>query len=288
MDSQKLGSHFETLTKEFFSWLFNKIDLTITKERIQTSGTQDGFDVQIQISKNFIIHNIYIECKNYSSGIDMGHIFQKALELETNYPLNNSNDLFLAINSKSIFKNKDNPEKTKQTLNTKFDFECQMLDISNGVKEIFALNNHFYKELYNEEPDFEIDEENIIKKFKNIIFSNAPFRKVVLKEEDRIKFLGNVIPQEYFINRTFTKSRGVLEFDFKRDTDFEFNEIVNENDKIFILGNPGAGKTTSLEQFAFNCWNIGEQNKSTPIYRNLKNFTITDTIEVNYQMFFLI
>jgi hypothetical protein len=279
MDSQKLGAHFETLTKDFFLWLFNKIELKITKDRIQTSGTQDGFDVQIQISKNLILHNIYIECKNYSSSIAMGHIFQKALELETNYPLNNSNDLFIAINSKSIFKNKDNPEKTKQTLNNKFDFECQLLDISNGIKELFALNNHFYKELYGEEPDFEIDEEKIIEKFKNIIFSNAPFKKVVLKEEDRIKFLGNIVPQEYFINRTFTKSRNILEYDYKRDADFEFDEIVSDNDKIFILGNPGAGKTTSLEQFAFKYWNIGEQNSSTPIYRNLKNFTITDTIE---------
>ncbi|MEM5564741.1 hypothetical protein WNY78_06480 [Psychroserpens sp. AS72] len=279
MDSQKLGTHFEILTKDFFLWLFNKIDLKITKDRIQTSGTQDGFDVQIQISKNFILHNIFIECKNYSSGIAMGHIFQKAIELETNYPLNNSNDLFIAINSKSIFKNKDNPEKTRQTLNTKFDFECQLLDISNGIKELFALNNHFYKELYGEEPKIEIDEEKIIEKFKNIIFSNAPFKKVVLKEIDRVKFLGNIVPQKHFIDRTFTKSRNILEYDFKRDTGYKFNEIVSENDKIFILGNPGAGKTTSLEQFAFKYWNVGEQNSSTPIYRNLKNFTVSDTIE---------
>ncbi|MGJ8549535.1 NACHT domain-containing protein [Winogradskyella wichelsiae] len=279
MDSQKLGSHFEVLTRDFFSWLFNKIDLTITKERIQTSGTQDGFDVQIQISKNFIIHNIYIECKNYSSSIAMGHIFQKALELETNYPINSSNDLFIAINSKSTFKNKDNPEKTKQTLNTKFDFECQMLDISNGIKELFALNKHFYKALYEEEPNFEIDEDKIIEKFKSIIFSNVPFKKVILKEEDKITFLGNIKPQKYFINRTFTTSRNSLEYDFKRDSCFEFEEIVSDNDKIFILGNPGAGKTTSLEEFVMQYWSIGEQNGSTPIFRNLKNFTITDTIE---------
>ncbi|WP_299247726.1 hypothetical protein [uncultured Lacinutrix sp.] len=279
MDSQKLGSQFEILTRDFFSWLFNKIDLTITKERIQTSGVQDGFDVQFQISNNFIKHNIYIECKNYSNSIALGYIFQKALELETNYPLNNSNDLFIAINSKSIFGNKNNPEKTLQNFNNHFEFECQLLDTSNGIKEIFALNNHFYKELYGEEPDFEIDEEKLIKRFKSLIFSNAPFKKVVLNEIDRTKFLGDIKPQEYFINRRFTKTRSVFEYNYIREESFDFDEIVNEHDKVFILGNPGAGKTTSLKEFACKYWNEGEQNSSTPIFRNLKNFTITDTIE---------
>lgn len=279
MDSQKLGSEFETITRDFFMWLFNQIDLTITKVRVQKSGTQDGFDIQFQISKNLILHNVYIECKNYSSGIDLGHIFQKALELETNYPLNNSNDLFIAINSKSNFKNKDNPEKTKRTFNDKFDFQCQLLDVSNGIKEIFALNPHFYKKLYGEEPDFEIDEKKIIDKFKNIIFANEPFKKVLLKEEDKINFLTEINTQNFFINRYLSKNQNNYDYLLNRDTQYRLEDIVNDNDKVLILGNPGSGKTTLLKEFSIRNWNVGEQNSATPIYRNLKNFTILDTIE---------
>ena len=45
MHSQKLGSKFELITKDFFIWLFEELNYKILKDRIQFSGTQDGFDI---------------------------------------------------------------------------------------------------------------------------------------------------------------------------------------------------------------------------------------------------
>ena len=60
--SKNTGKEFEQLTKLFFSDLFQKIGFTVNKERIQKSGSQDGFDVLFVISKDYIERKIFIEC----------------------------------------------------------------------------------------------------------------------------------------------------------------------------------------------------------------------------------
>ena len=146
MTSYELGNSFEIITKDFFVWLFEKLGFIITKDRVQFSGTQDGFDILIIVSKEYVEQRIFIECKNYSSDLDIGNIFKKAWDLEKNHKLD-ENDLFIAINPKSNFKNQDNSEKSITILDEKFKFRNCLLDISNKVNKLFAINNTFYKQI---------------------------------------------------------------------------------------------------------------------------------------------
>ncbi|OXA69910.1 hypothetical protein B0A58_14835, partial [Flavobacterium branchiophilum NBRC 15030 = ATCC 35035] len=126
--SQQLGQEFEKITKDFFSWFFNELGFVITKERIQLSGTQDGFDIEFVLSEDYNPRKIFIECKNYKTEIKTNVLLEKIFELDSNYDLN-KNDIFIAINSKSSFKNKNNTEKFEPHLKRKFDFDIKLLDI---------------------------------------------------------------------------------------------------------------------------------------------------------------
>lgn len=164
MTNQELGSSFEIITKDFFVWLLESIGFTITKARVQKAGTQNGFDILIIISKDYVENKIFIECKNYESDISIGNILKKGLNLESNYTLD-ERDLFIAINPRSSFSNEDNSEKISPILSNKFKFSYYALDITNGVKELFALNNQFFRLIYQKEVDFEINEEKEINRF---------------------------------------------------------------------------------------------------------------------------
>lgn len=282
MTNQELGSSFEIITKDFFVWLLESIGFTITKARVQKAGTQNGFDILIIISKDYVENKIFIECKNYDSDLSIGNILKKGLNLESNYTLN-ENDLFIAINPRSNFSNEDNSEKLSPILSEKFKFSYYALDITNGVKELFALNNLFYKLIYDSEVDFEINEEKEINRFKSIIFSRKPFKKIILKEEDRIKFIGDINLDKNYIERSFSEEVENKNSFFRNEKieDLTLSKIFEKEDKIFIVGNPGIGKSTELKKFALQNWKTGENENFVPIFKSLKNFTNTDSI-TNY------
>ncbi len=277
--SQHKGSEFEINTQRFFEWLFEKIGFDMNKSRIQASGTQDGFDVQINISKDYREKIIFIECKNYKRDLDIGNIFKKCMDLEMNYTLK-QDDLFIAISPKSNFKNSFNSEKSTPLLNSKFPFHCELLEKSNGIERLFALNREIYKSIYGKELDFEIDEEKEIKRFKSIIYSRKPLKKIVLNEDDKTRFLGDIAIPENYIDRNLSKIPNLdTNYLFSSEKTTSLNEILNTEDKIIVLGNPGLGKTVELKNFALSQWKTGEQESYIPIYKNLKNFTELDTIE---------
>ncbi|MEO8235766.1 MAG: hypothetical protein ABI549_10165 [Flavobacterium sp.] len=279
MTSYELGSSFEITTKDFFIWLFEKLELTVVKDRVQFSGTQDGFDILIVVSKNYVEQRIYIECKNYSSDLDIGNIIKKAWDLEKNQNLD-ENDLFIAINPKSNFKNQDNSEKSVPILDEKFKFRNCLLDVSNGIKRLFALNNTFYEKVYGNNVDFEINEEKEIDRFKNIIFSKKPFKKVIISSTDKEKFIGNLTINDDYVNRSFSEDLDTtFRFSFYDKVEsLTLNKILETNDNIFILGNPGNGKSTELKKMALSIWKEGEVEDPIPIFKNLRNFTITDDV----------
>lgn len=282
MTSQELGSNFEIITKDFFVWILEKIGFTVVKERIQFSGTQNGFDILIIVSKNYTEHKISIECKNYSSDLDIGNILKKAWDLEKNYKLD-SNDLFIAINPRSNFKNEDNSEKASPILDEKFEFRSYFLDVSNGVKKLFALNNSFYRQLYASDVDYPVDEAAEIERFKSIIYSRKPFKKIIIDSKDKSNFIGNIELVSGNIERHYSK-KGEDEISsilIEKHKRLNLTTIVKNNDKIFILGNPGIGKSTELKTLAINNWKEGETEDFVPIFKSLRNFTITDDI-TNY------
>lgn len=282
MNSNDLGKSFEIITKDYFTWLLEKIGFIIIKERIQFSGTQDGFDISIIVVKDFEEQRIWIECKNYSNDLKIGEIIKKAFDLEKSYKLNNR-DLFIAINSKSNFSNQDNPEKSSEILDEKFKFKCLLIDLSNGVKELFALNSSFYKEIYGNEVEFDLDEDRQLNKFQNIIFSRKPFKKTVIHETDKLKFIGDLKKKENYITRRYTEDRGDNQyyywFDDEVESSLTLQNILEKEDRIFVLGNPGIGKTTELENFTIANWKEGEVSGYVPIFKSLRDFTNTDSIE---------
>lgn len=199
MTNQEKGSTFEIITKGFFVWLFENIGFVVTQARVQKAGSQNGFDILIVVSKDFSERRIFIECKNYESDLSIGNIFKKGLNLESNYELGKK-DLFIAINPKSNFSNEDNSEKLSPILDLKFPFNYYALEKSNGIKELFALNKEFYKQIYGDNVDFVINEEKEVERFKTIIFSRKPFQKVIISISQKNSFIGNIENQPDYTN----------------------------------------------------------------------------------------
>jgi hypothetical protein len=280
MHSQKLGSKFELITKDFFIWLFEELNYKILKDRIQFSGTQDGFDILLIVDKDYVQKRIFIECKNYSKDLDIGNIHKKLFDLENNYELNEG-DLFIAINPKSNFKNQDNPEKIEPRLNSKYQFNIILLDISNGIKELFSLNNDFFKEIYNENK-FDLPETNeieIINRFKKNIFSKKPFKRIILNEELKEKFIGNLKIDDNFLDRDLKLvDNNELEINFQLNK-VTLTELLSIENRIVLIGNPGSGKSTELKKIAIDFWSNKKEVDSIIIFKSLKNFTTSDLIE---------
>ncbi|RKS01457.1 NACHT domain-containing NTPase [Flavobacterium sp. 102] len=283
MTSQEKGAKFEKAAREYFVWLFEEIGFIVSKDRIQFSGTQDGFDIQLIVVMNNFERAIYIECKNYSTDLDIGNILKKAWDLEKNYHPS-ENDLFISILPKTNFKNADNSEKSSPVLNEKFNFKSYQLDKSNGIQELFALNEEFYKEIYGLELDFEVDKLKEIEKFKSIIYSRKPFKKIFLSEHDKVNFIADIELDKNYVNRYISADLTSKNEEYSLFKRLSINpksldEVLLFEDKVLVLGNPGLGKSTELKEFAISKWKVGEQNSFTPIFRNLKNFTQNHNIE---------
>ncbi|MDH7911359.1 hypothetical protein [Winogradskyella sp. SYSU M77433] len=281
------GKKFEILTKEFFSFLFKKLGYTVHKERIQFNGTQDGFDVQMVIGKDYKERIFYIECKDYSTDVNFASIYTKAHDLVTNYNLNKK-DMALFVSPKSNFKNSKNAEKSEPTLNRIFPFNIRLLEKSNGVESLFALNKDIYKEIYNQELSFKINDQEEIDKFKSIILSRGKFRKIVIKEEDKVKYISDTKKCSNYIPRTIIKERETK----KSHRQLYHNEeglgnlisIVkdnisnSENDGLALLGNPGLGKSVELTELALYFWENREETNIIPFYRVINSFTVDSKI----------
>lgn len=56
-------------------------------------------------------------------------------------------------------------------------------------------------------------------------------------------------------------------------------DFIYDNDKIFLLGNPGVGKTTELKYIFEEIWKDINTSQLIPIYLNIKTFRTTSTIE---------
>lgn len=278
MTNQKKGADFERQTKEFFGWLFEKLGFTILKERMQFSGNQHGFDLQFSIWKENREKRIFIECKNYQNDLQIGNIFKKAVDLEKNYKLE-ADDLFIAINPHSHFKNEDNAEKMEPVFDEKFNFKTVFLDRGNKIERFFALNEHIYNQIYSAEPSFTIDPDEEFLRIKAKLFSVKTFKPVILRPTDKDNYLQDITALDGYIKRNFSENVTDQANNFWIPVRLGVTDITNTNEKIIILGNPGLGKTTELKQFALSKWKEGEQHGRIPIYRNLKNFTASDTIQ---------
>ncbi|WP_299440094.1 hypothetical protein [uncultured Aquimarina sp.] len=108
-----------------------------------------------------------------------------------------------------------------------------------------------------------------------------PIVKSDLIGVDGEKFIGKISLRNDLIKRTFSKEDTSSQLDVIWQIEGvgkELKNVVQENDKVALLGNPGLGKSTELEQLAVELWNDSE-NPIIPIHKNLRNFTNLDDID---------
>lgn len=153
------------------------------------------------------------------------------------------------------------------------------MDESNSVAELFSLNAEIYEKVYGDKPNFKIDEVQILHRFKERIFSKKPFKLINLTDESKNSFVKNIeIPHNY-IPRTFSTKPNNFSFYLIDDGNSKkLTDVIQSKDKIFVLGNPGTGKSTELKKLALQIFKVGPQSGFVPIFRNLRDFTTSDDI----------
>jgi len=280
------GKKFEQQTRIFFSFLFKKLGYIVHKERIQFNGTQDGFDVQFVIADNFIERTIFIECKDYSTDLKFGNIYAKAHDLESNYNFSEK-DVALFISPRANFGNKRNPEKAEPIL-SKFPFVIRLLELSNGIDRLFAIDKEIYKEIYKKDCILDIVEKDEINKFKSILLSRGSLKKIIVKEKDKLKYISNIESKKNYISRTITYTKhlekaghrfNILDFD-DSDLIHSVKTLIDDDkiDGLVLLGNPGLGKSVELRELALHYWDHRDSEKWVPFYRSINNFTFNEYI----------
>lgn len=88
--------------------------------------------------------------------------------------------------------------------------------------------------------------------------------------------MNNMYYEQRFIKNSKDNTGFQLFEDENRDT---LSDILSENKKIVLLGNPGIGKSTELMLLFDNLWETREENLNFPININLKNFRTVSTFE---------
>lgn len=97
-------------------------------------------------------------------------------------------------------------------------------------------------------------------------------------------FIPSIKSVDCYISRLVIKSDSkqnieFFEIDFDNKTSNFDKEILSSNDALIILeGEPGIGKSIELNRVALSFWESNDTDL-VPFYRNLRNFTIQDTID---------
>jgi energy-coupling factor transporter ATP-binding protein EcfA2 len=270
--NSRKGSDFEISVQKFYDWLFAEMGLNVLRSRRAKSGSQGGHDIEFVIERNNSQHHIYIECKNYQSDLAFGNIFSKAFDLDVNYTPN-ATDLFIAINPNSNFSNDRNFKKIGNSIDARYDFKYLFLDLSSGVKELFSLNPTIYQEIYSSQPTIKPDKDKALRRFSGQLFSQKPFQKIHLTDPDRQTYLGIKNTPINYIKRYVTIIQ-TLDNDYlnNENDELELKELLEQDNFIILIGNPGIGKSTELHSLAETLWHEGEQIEKTPIFIDLKSF----------------
>lgn len=290
--SRNDGKNFEEQTKSFFPKLFEKMGYTVLKERVQFSGTQDGFDVQFAIWDGFIERHIFIECKDWTKDVPVKHVYDKAEDLKRNYPELNKKDMQLFICPSAQFSNRRNPEKIEPELNEKFPFQIRLLDLSYKVDRLFAIDKSIYKAIYKKDPPTDIDPKHEIERFKRILDARDVWRATPIPEQHRDRYIPDIEPMAHYIRRIVLAPDSLRENAHPRPYIFgdenpkdahllqHLREIMSnkKTDGIVLLGNPGLGKSTELEQLAVQLWENREAEKCNPFFRPINTFLPSDEI----------
>ncbi|MFV8344463.1 NACHT domain-containing protein [Flavobacterium sp. ZB4P13] len=117
--------------------------------------------------------------------------------------------------------------------------------------------------------------------FETSLLSNKEQQiKISIKAEDKTNFIGEIILDEYYIDRTLSEvSKKEVDYFEDNEEKSTLSKKLNEHKNLFVLGNPGGGKSTELKKLAILNWKEGEVDDYVPIFKSLKNFANTSTLE---------
>ncbi|WP_175623472.1 NACHT domain-containing protein [Chryseobacterium schmidteae] len=71
----------------------------------------------------------------------------------------------------------------------------------------------------------------------------------------------------------------ILWLEENKEQGVKLKDVLNNKDKIVLLGNPGIGKSKELENLFKNLWNEMERAELIPFFLYIKNFRSNDSIE---------
>lgn len=179
------GTDFEKLALKFLVELFEEVGFLVIEKRLQTSGTQNGFDIVITFLDDYEQERRFcFECKNYDTPLSYEKILVKLGELSS---LPYKVDGFFAISPKKDISNIHH--LMEQGFLKRFDFPFRHWTPETYIEEYFALNTDIYDKVYEKQSDPMLDRESVLKKVKSIF-------KRVLDEKDALRLVTKIIIED--------------------------------------------------------------------------------------------
>lgn len=286
---KKKGLDFELSTLELLTNIFTELGYTVTRKRNQKSGTQDGYDVLLEIvTGKYKSHTIYAECKDYSSNLNYTQAIEKVPHIISTHE---RIDLLLFLSPYEDFSNPNEPTKLSRFYD-KLAPECpiQFITPEYNIKDYFGLYPNLFERIYQILPPVisEHRRRQTLDQFDKFIFSDKSLQKVVIEDSDRELYIGSIEPVSNYIERSFRSNPIPDIYGWNNSTMVEFDTIMMDCEHgIVLLGNPGSGKTSEIKHRAISLWHNRDENEIIPFYRSLKNFnsssTIASILPSNYQ-----
>jgi hypothetical protein len=287
----KKGGDFEILAIDFLEKIFKELSYSVTRKRIQNSGSQDGFDNLIEIvDSKYKSYNIYSECKDYTTELNYTDAMIKLPQI---YSTHKKVDLMLFISPKRNFSNIHETTRNRPFLEnlTNNGLRVDFLSPETFVHDYFSLYPEIYKKVYSDNAPTLSKEDRceILNRFDKFIFSNQNLNKIIIDESDKEKFIRTIRNENFHIERTIrnTQNRGYTFYKSASEKN-TLNSVIEEaKSGIVLLGNPGFGKSSELKQLAVDLWKSRNENNLIPVFYVLKNFSsssnITSFLPENYK-----
>jgi len=286
----KKGLEFELIALEFLERIFRELGYTVTRRRNQKTGTQDGYDLLIEIvTSKYKSYTIYAECKDYKNNLNYTQAVEKIPHIISTHK---TIDLLLFVSPFEDFKNPNEPSKLEKFYD-KIAPECpvQFLTPEYHIKEFFSLYPDLFKKVYDGDIEQVIEKERqlLLNKFDKLIFSDRNLAKIIIEETDKHLYINSAQKKTFHMERSFrTTPQQEPYFWSNQENTVELDTLISSSQNgVVILGNPGSGKTTELKFISVSLWDERNSNEIIPYFKSLKNFnsnsTISDILPSQYE-----
>ncbi len=279
---KKKGGAFEDVTLLFLKAIFSELNYRITKERSQYSGTQDGYDVLIEIvdPKTYKSYRIFSECKDYKTTLSYSEALMKIPQIVS---AQEQIDLLLFISPHENFKNPHEEFKLENFYHT-ISYRCPVafLTPNEKVQRYFSLYPDLYKIVYNNDIDNLPSNlrTELLQDFEAFIFSDRNLKKIVIDEIDRFNYIGNIEEANNVLQRT-VRIRDQQDFFEFKDYVTLIEQIQKSDLGVVLLGSPGIGKSFELRQLAYQLWKNRDSLYAIPKFVSLRDTNKDVSIEID-------